>query len=362
MKEIEKKTHFYWLDLVRCLAALIVVLTHHRIVFFVEYGSLPSEDQNLFSFIFYFITRLGHVAVLIFFVLSGFLVGGKGIQRIKEGTFDLKSYTIDRAVRIMLPLISALVLVFISNLITGVDNNILIFVGNFFSLQGILVKSVSEPFWSLSYEVWFYIGMGAVALWFISKNNKQKIISLIIIFVCFIIFGIYLKASYLFVWMLAALFYFNVKRNNIILTSSILLLIVSIVVFQISVGSRTTEYAGSLNSVFLNENVIELFIALFACIMIQQIIQIKPSKKISILINKFATNFAKFSYTLYLTHMPILRMLEYFGFPKSERFNATSIGYYCLSLAISILGAYLLYLLFEKQTSRVKQMIKKQTT
>ena len=61
-------------------------------------------------FAFYSLTRLGNEAVLIFFVMSGFLVGGKRDRGCNKVSFDIKGYAIDRTVRIMLPLISALLL------------------------------------------------------------------------------------------------------------------------------------------------------------------------------------------------------------------------------------------------------------
>jgi peptidoglycan/LPS O-acetylase OafA/YrhL len=57
--------------------------------------------------IFFAATRLGGEAVLLFFVLSGFLVGGRIIRRAKSRTFSLKDYSVDRCSRILLPLIPA---------------------------------------------------------------------------------------------------------------------------------------------------------------------------------------------------------------------------------------------------------------
>lgn len=164
MSEDKNEEHYYWLDLFRGLAALVVVTTHCRTMLFVEYGLLPTSDKTIITSVFFFFTRIAHEAVLLFFVLSGFLVGGKVIKRLRADSFDLKSYTIDRTVRIMLPLLSALILIVISNTITGQNYSIIDYLGNIFSLQGILVPWVSGPLWSLAYEVWFYILMGAVAL------------------------------------------------------------------------------------------------------------------------------------------------------------------------------------------------------
>ena len=113
------KKHYYWIDLIRFLAALLVVLGHLRQTSFVEYGLLPDSEKNIFIMFLYLILRIGHEAVLIFFVMSGFLVGGKALEKTMGGNFNVKDYSIDRAVRIMLPLIGALLLLIIVNLIVG---------------------------------------------------------------------------------------------------------------------------------------------------------------------------------------------------------------------------------------------------
>src|SRR5215813_13613142 len=65
------------LDLLRGWAALIVLLVHVRGASFVEFGSLPPDQKTILVVVLFGLTRIGHEAVLIFFVLSGFLVGGK---------------------------------------------------------------------------------------------------------------------------------------------------------------------------------------------------------------------------------------------------------------------------------------------
>ena len=76
------------LDLARGLAAVMVMLVHVRPHSFVELGALPPSQQSWPVAIFFAATRLGVEAVLVFFVLSGFLVGGRIIRRAKRGTFS----------------------------------------------------------------------------------------------------------------------------------------------------------------------------------------------------------------------------------------------------------------------------------
>ena len=208
------KQHYYWLDLIRFLAAFEVMLCHYRGFFFVEYGLLPAEQQNIFSQIFYFSTRLGEEAVLIFFVLSGLLVGGKALDKARLGTFNLKSYAIDRFVRIMLPLISVLLLIIPITYSLGGKIDWINWFGNLFSLQGVLVGFVGHcgPLWSLAYEVWFYIIIGAVIA---IIKNKNKTIPSIILFICALVF-LKLEFKYLVIWGMGALTFFtlNNKKNK----------------------------------------------------------------------------------------------------------------------------------------------------
>lgn len=109
-----KQLHYYWLDTLRFIAAFMVLFSHSRNDFFLPWGDLPPEQHGLLQFIFYTLGRLGHEAVVVFFVLSGFLVGGRGLERISDKTFHVKSYAIDRFARIYPPLLAAVVLYFIT--------------------------------------------------------------------------------------------------------------------------------------------------------------------------------------------------------------------------------------------------------
>lgn len=100
--------HLYWLDWLRFLAALMVVAAHARGGNWLEWGRLAEASQTKLVAVFFALTRAGTESVLVFFVLSGFLVGGKMIERLIDGTFDLRTYLIDRVSRIYTPLAPAL--------------------------------------------------------------------------------------------------------------------------------------------------------------------------------------------------------------------------------------------------------------
>ena len=351
---IENKQHFYWLDLIRFLAAFEVMLCHYRGFFFVEYGLLPVEQQNIFSQIFYFTTRLGEEAVLIFFVLSGLLVGGKALEKTRLGTFNIKSYAIDRFVRIMLPLISVLLLIIPITFALGEQINWINWIGNLFSLQGVLVDSITfcETLWSLAYEVWFYIIIGAIIAFF---KNKNKTIPTIILIICALIF-LKLDLKYLVIWSMGALTYFTFKstKSRVFLYLAILGFIVSLLCLQLTRGSRTLEYSVSE----ITYDALQYILSLSFCIIISFIANTPPFSKLAITTNKIGSKLAVFSYSLYLIHAPLGHILSKYFIPKSKSINIYSIGYYLLAIIICMLITYGVYWCFEKRTSTIKAFIK----
>lgn len=350
----QNATHYYWLDLIRFLAALLVVLGHYRVAFFVEYGLLPATDKNLAVMVFYAITRLGHESVLVFFVLSGFLVGGKSIVRIRERKFDVKSYALDRSVRILLPLIGSFLLIIPIYLVCDIKINTLQWLGNLFQLQGIFVAPVTGPLWSLSYEAWFYIFFGAIGVIFGTYvKGRKPVLGFVILFICALVFT-KLNASYLFIWLSGAICYLfiPVKPNKFVVGLAILLSFVLLALLQLSYSSRYLASTGH------NQEVLELCFSFCFSILVCMIVGIRPDHKVTIAINRMSVPLAAFSYTLYLTHYPLMSLLSHFGFEKSKHINLTSLCMFLLAVILSIVVAYIVYWIFEKRTPLVKKWIR----
>lgn len=361
MNQLSKESngHYYWLDLIRFLAASAVMAYHFRNTFFEEFSLLPQDQQNPIVFVFYSITRLGHEAVLVFFVLSGLLVGGKALRRIANGNFQIKSFAVDRFVRIMLPLVSALLLYIPIALTYDLPLSAESWFGSLFSLQCIFTPPAFETLWSLSYEVWFYIltfSIGIILSRHIKSTSYKYIIGIIVLIFTMIVF-IRLDNKYLFIWILGALaLWKSMPRNKGILWVSFIVSIVMICLLQYSKGSHFIDNASLQDGTF--RNIITLLFGLSFAILVQQLIQTKPSSKFLISLNKAGTKLAAFSYTLYLTHVPVLRLLQGLGFPKSRMISAESCLLYVAELAIGLIVAYAIYWVFERNTSRVKSYIK----
>lgn len=360
---IDKATgRFYWLDLLRFLAAFAVLINHFRADVFTDYYNLPLDQQTGMMSFFYLITRLGYEAVLIFFVLSGFLVFGRLIERLRNNTFNPVNYAIDRSVRIMLPLISAVVFVAIASIICDnpKDTDFVDYIGNIFSLQGVFVKPINGSFWSLAYEVWFYILAGAFAVVFISKKRSNSTLALFVAFISILVFS-KLYCLYLLIWVLGGIAYasIGIKKSRWALYGSLIAICACIIALQATCASQRPT--GILNYLpTTNRGAISIWFSIFVCIFIKQIILFKPRFKFTSFIERKGTKLAAFSYTLYLTHNPVRWLLEKAGVPmKMERVNFESISVFIFTIVVALVVAYCIYWCFEKRTPQVKAFIRK---
>lgn len=167
-----------WLDMIRGLSALAVCLGHLRNAVFVDLGTL--EYPGIFTKALYAITGLGHQAVMVFFVLSGYFVGGAVLR--SGVKFDWPSYLSSRLTRLWVVLIPCLlltlcidqvVIAYAPVALTGANFDIwhsgpkpgeystalTVFMANVFFLQTIAapVFGSNGPLWSLANEFWYYM-------------------------------------------------------------------------------------------------------------------------------------------------------------------------------------------------------------
>tara|TARA_R110000868_G_scaffold28102_3_gene105763 strand:- start:1774 stop:2859 length:1086 start_codon:yes stop_codon:yes gene_type:complete len=351
--------HLFWLDSLRFLAALIVVISHTRNAVFVEYGLLPDTEKSPLVAIGYALTRISNEAVIMFFVLSGFLVGGRATSKIFSGEFDASNYAIDRISRIMVPLVPALAFTVFVVMFNNEPLNFTELVGNLFSLQGIFVESFggNEPLWSLSYEVWFYILVFALGL----AVNKRRVtfLSLCLLVLIFIIFC-FLLPSYLFCWLIGAIVYFMppAKHLKSTLLTSMGLIGFGVIAIQLGSGSRSLSDAAFL-ALIPNVEISRIILSMGMALFVRQVILLEPK---AFLVKKFdvaCTNMAKASYTLYLTHFPLIHLFSELGLRQSENIDATSISIFIAVLAACVAFSGVFYFLFERHTLLVRNYLKR---
>src|SRR5262249_48965390 len=101
-----------FLDFARWISATIVLLVHVNNRVTVRLGG-TIDGATLPQIVWGFICGFGHHAVVVFFVLSGFLIGSKVVRDVAEDKFDVRRYLTARVSRIHLVLVPALFLTLI---------------------------------------------------------------------------------------------------------------------------------------------------------------------------------------------------------------------------------------------------------
>jgi peptidoglycan/LPS O-acetylase OafA/YrhL len=168
------------LDLVRGTSASLVMLGHLRGLVLLDFGEVAKAGPAAKAF--YFATGLGHQAVMVFFVLSGYFVGGSVVSGLPSGRFTWSAYALARLARLWTVLVPALLLTlgldllgahvcpeayaggFKDRFMSGPTPEApaawgpLAFLGNLFFLQTITapVYGSNGPLWSLANEFWYY--------------------------------------------------------------------------------------------------------------------------------------------------------------------------------------------------------------
>lgn len=353
----QKQIHYHWLDLIRFIAAFLVVAVHVRCEFFNTYSLLHSNSQNYFTQAIFFLNSFGGQAVAIFFVLSGFLVGGKNIERIILGQAKIKDYTIDRSVRILMPLFACLILIKIIDSFDYKSNHSFIeLIGNLFGLQGVLVGDAGGVFWTLAYEIWFYVFIGSFICIFGKTNAICKFLGLLFLTLSIIIFT-KLSSVWFFCLFFGIIAYFLSKKRlscNII----ILALIFFIITWILLGFAGNTRVEGRIRFTIIDAQTLMTIFSASTAILISQITNITPSRKYLILFDKFGSRFAIFSYSLYITHYQCCRIMHLCGVPQEANVNIITISYFMLEILCCLLFGYLFYLITEKHTALIKKYIK----
>lgn len=355
MDKNQNKTYFYWIDALRFLAAFFVLFSHSRNGFFLPFNELPPEQHNLMAYAFYSLGRLGHEAVIIFFVLSGFLVGGANLERIHLNNFNVLNYAIDRSVRIYLPLIASIILYFFVCILVGENFDIICAAGNILNLQCTFVEPLVSVYWSLAYEMWFYIALMGLSL--IVQGKKGGWGFVILLTTCFM-FVSGLEMFYLFVWFIGAFAYLvrPKKKNAVTLIIAFLLMGVSVTYSQLLTDSNAIHIPTVLPN---NRYLPELLLSLAICLLIQQLILRKPKTKVLIKVEHAFSKLAAFSYTLYLSHRIFFIVLFTYIFEEqASDFSYKGVLMWILFVLIVLLCCYGLYRISEFYTAPVKVYIK----
>ena len=359
-------------DLLRGLAAFFVLFEHWRNLFFVDYPQITA--YRLPFAIFYALASAGHQSVIVFFVLSGYFIGGTVFRSIERNQWTWSGYLLRRLVRLWTVLVPALLLCLFWDrlgihlrlapaLYTGhVANNMVgdvvpaltvrVFFGNLFFLQTIrtTVFGSDGALWSLANEFWYYLlfPLGLIALWRTQRPSHRML--------CAALFGITAwfigRAMFLAfpIWLAGVALFklpppaFSPRTARYLRIGSSLLYAPVFFAF-----GRLPWITGNNRDYLLT-----VITTLFLWILLSANTP-HPSRTRAVRISR---DFARFSYTLYAAHVPFLVFLTALIVVDSRWYpNGKTLTLGLGTLLAALIYSWVLAFLTEFRTDTLRQRL-----
>lgn len=357
------KTRLLHLDALRGLAALGVVVGHARSFTLVPYAD--AQDHSLAVKVLYGIGSLGHVCVIVFFALSGFLVGGSALSAMTSGRFTWRDYAAARLSRLWTVLVPALLLTALLDA-TGAllappgayagsfhaivasgpspaapaSYSAATLVGNLFFLQTILVPVYGSngPLWSLANEAWYYIAFPLVAYGFLAAGNRLGgVVSItagaaILLLLPFpvVVLGIPWVAG-----AFAALLPPQARPLRAALSSGFI--------------AAALAYALATRTLAAD--------AVLGCAVALALPGLAVLPAVEGVYARAAKVLSEISFTLYAVHFPLMALLWFsFMAPLQHQAGAAAVAQMALLIVSALLYATLVWMCFERRTARVRAL------
>lgn len=352
-----------FISLMRGLAALQVAAAHLRAETFPSLRGLadpPLAYQTLAFF-----TGLAHQAVVLFFLISGWLVGGSLLDKLRA-PLALRLYAIDRVSRLWMVLLPTFLLTLGFGLAMGVldphaldvgvgnDYSLLTFIGNLVGLQTITMLPFGGNYalWSLANESWYYLLFPLLLLAATASDTARRLPAVIALAVAACALPPVLLLYFL-LWLMAAF----CSRLRIDAgpgwRASLLAVFAAVSVYFRLRGSNDDLGIESFVQDLVYSGV---FLALLASLH-------SPVRGGAQALRRGANTLASFSFTLYVLHLPLIGVLRYTGvrvLGRSTLSPTAPLDYLLYAgMLMFILGAaYLSYRVFEANTPALRRLLK----
>lgn len=370
------KQHLKFLDGLRGLAALYVLVAHARWLLWEGYSEGYVQHPEAYplpaKLLMYFFStfRYGHAAVMLFFVLSGFVIHLRYAKQLNaqpdSAHFDWIPFVVRRFRRLYPPLLFAILLTLVLDSLGAALGFPIYFQQTAYPLVNANVTSSHDlsrlfealflipesgdwgtngPLWSLKYEWWFY--MIYPLLWMISKVSIKAATGVMVAAFClsFLLVSDWLTParvifSSMIVWWLGALLA-DIYSGRL----KVSLWLVSLLIVLLPFGIFVSEWV-SQTSTAVPDALIDVvwglgFMGLIAACLGWQ------RRGGSLKLLEWFKPIGDFSYSLYITHFPILAFISGYLLTQApllpRYFEWVFIG-----SAISILFAYGVHFVVER--------------
>lgn len=320
--------------------------------------------------LFYLFTGLHYQAVMVFFVLSGFLVGGSVVRLKRSGKWRWEGYLLRRLCRLWIVIVPALLLTLgwdllgtrlnpaayqgafypqlLSGPINGNDLSPTAFLGNLLFLQTILVHffGTNGPIWSLANEFWYYLlfplGLQVVLR---AESIVARIVALVLVAAIIWL----LPATILFqglIWLfgVAAFLALDHPAMSRLASSWPVGVTALLVLAGALVASRAQLRFGG-------DYVIGAAFATALPFLARAGASSPAYRRAGFILSEM-------SYTLYLVHFPLMAWIYFtFAAPGQWAFGLASVAALLGILAVVMVYAAAIWWLFERNTDRVRALV-----
>ncbi|WP_256003337.1 acyltransferase family protein [Pedobacter deserti] len=302
------------LEAIRGIAALYVVFHH----------SFFSEHFIVLGFNLSFFFKFGQEAVILFFLMSGFVIG-YSFEKSRDKGF--RNYFQKRFYRIYIPLF----LVFLGHyILSSIEANGLVqvdiwqLVANVFMLQDVSSLKpnvIADPFlgnaplWSLSYEWWFY--MTFYLLYSLRSRhvnlNSEVFVIVAVSSVSYLVFPNFLNRLLMYygIWWVGVAMAKSFIAHNKVVLSDLFVPFSGILIATLVLSFNAYIHAGTISSIGVSP-LLELrhFAFALVAVLIALLWQSRKWRFFDMIFGKFAV-FAPVSYVLYISHYFLVSHARY---------------------------------------------------
>ena len=366
--EVERGQRVFWFDAVRGLSALAVCAGHLRAARFCDRSEIAAS--SVWHAPFYVVTGLGHQAVMVFFVLSGYFVGGSVLRQ--RSNFSWSEYSVARLSRLWTVLVPALLFTLLVDTAVSAMNPTALaggyqsvwrsgpvageyvldtktFLINLAFLQTISgsVFGSNGPLWSLANEFWYY-ALFPLGVAVVSRGLRAASVAYLVA-----VIGLlwWLPAGLVgmgVVWLFGVgvgWFATDVRRPNPVRVASVPALLG---LFALALVATKLPVAVSLPSLWVDLGVGAAF-----AVLASSLVGIAPPGAAAV--RRLVSWLSDVSYTLYLFHFPLVVAVGALVM-RGKQFQPTaaSMLVYATLLAAILATCSVAWFAFERNTPAVR--------
>lgn len=357
------------LNALRGVAAVLVMFSHARPFVMADFNQLSATPGPAMK-AFYLLTGLGTSSVMVFFVLSGFLIGASVHNAYDRGRWSWGGYGISRLTRLWTTLIPCLLLTalvdqvaiaffspdfYIGNLSSEiasapqppVDLSLQAFLGNVAFIQLIVVPVYGSngPLWSIALEAWYYVMFPLLFFTVVAAMDRRFGRALVLgaIVAAMIVF-VGPGVTFLFAIWLAGYGVWTARNSRLwaILSGSVPLVILAILILASAVlGVRVAGIQGGNLG--------------YSIVGVATVIALPAfHSPLFNAVRRGADALSNISYSLYLSNFPVLALMSSMMGNWRTQDPLVGIGLFLLACAISIFVAVLVWYLAERHHKAVR--------